>query len=214
MKLLLASQNRGKIAEMEAIFKALTPSQQSQYTFLRDLQVCSAFDLDIRINVKESGQTYAENAALKASAFYQASQILTLADDSGLEVTALDGAPGLYSARYSPKENASDADRRDYLLQQLSTKPRPWQARFHCTIAIADLKGQLHYAEGNCSGEIIPEERGTHGFGYDPVFLLLELGQTMAELSMVEKNTRSHRARAILAALPLLEKIYLQNKDY
>ena len=103
--------------------------------------------------------------------------MISLADDSGLEVDALDGAPGLYSARYSPKPNATDADRRAYLLQNLQDKPRPWTARFHATIAIATPNGDVHRTEGICEGEIILEERGTGGFGYDPIFLLSESGR-------------------------------------
>ena len=124
------------------------------------------------------------------------------------QVDALDDAPGLYSARYSPKLNASDRDRRIYLLQNLQDKPRPWTARFHATIAIAIPKGETYLAEGICEGEIIPEERGTSGFGYDPIFLLPELGKTMAELSMDEKNRLSHRARAVINAKPILDEVF------
>ena len=102
--------------------------------------------------------------AIKALAFYNAAQMLTLADDSGLEVDVLNGAPGLYSARFSPLPGATDADRRAYLLAQLEGKPRPWAARFHCTVAIAIPDSDPLYAEGNCPGEIIPEERGSNGF--------------------------------------------------
>ncbi|MGE5777010.1 MAG: non-canonical purine NTP pyrophosphatase, partial [Chloroflexota bacterium] len=121
----------------------------------------------------------------------------------------------------------SDAGRRAFLIRNLQDKPRPWTARFHATIAIAvpeSLWSQaarrrspqeqvpaLHIAEGFCEGEIIPEERGTGGFGYDPIFLLPELGKTMAELSMEEKNRLSHRARAVMNAKPILEQIYKSN---
>jgi len=120
----------------------------------------------------------------------------------------LNGAPGLYSARYSPKPNATDADRRAYLLQNLQGKPRPWMARFHATIAIATPNGEVHLTEGICEGEITPEERGTGGFGYDSIFLLSELGKTMAELSMGEKNRLSHRAKAVIKAKVILRKIF------
>jgi XTP/dITP diphosphohydrolase len=93
-------------------------------------------------------------------------------------------------------------------LQKLQDKPRPWTARFHATIAIATPNNQLQITEGFCEGEIIPEERGTGGFGYDPIFLLPELGKTMAELSMDEKNRLSHRARAVMKAKPLLKKLF------
>jgi XTP/dITP diphosphohydrolase len=123
-------------------------------------------------------------------------------------VDALDGAPGLYSARYSPKPGANDADRRAYLLQNLGGKPRPWKAHFHATIAIARPSGEVVLAEGNCYGEVIPEERGAGGFGYDAIFFLPELGKTTAELDMEEKNRLSHRAQAIMNAAPLLKKMF------
>jgi XTP/dITP diphosphohydrolase len=123
-------------------------------------------------------------------------------------VDALDGAPGLHSARYSPKPGAKDADRRAFLLENLKDKPRPWTAHFHATIAIAKPTGEIEFAEGNCYGEIIPEERGTGGFGYDAIFLLSDLGKTMAELEMEEKNTLSHRARAVMAAMPMIKSMF------
>jgi XTP/dITP diphosphohydrolase len=150
---------------------------------------------------------------LKGEAFALSSGLLTLADDSGLEVDALNGLPGIRSARFSLKPGATDADRRSYLLQQLEGKPRPWTARFRCCVAIlqpqqANLaEPHFYFAEGACPGEIIPQERGSNGFGYDPIFLLAEYNQTMAELSMTEKNRLSHRARALLNAIPLLETI-------
>ncbi len=119
---------------------------------------------------------------------------------------ALDGGPGLYSARYSPLPGATDADRRALLLANLRGFPRPWPAHFHCTVAIAGPGGELDLADGDCFGEIIPEERGTNGFGYDPIFLLDDREVTMAELDREHKNLLSHRARAVLAALPILQR--------
>jgi XTP/dITP diphosphohydrolase len=118
-----------------------------------------------------------------------------MADDSGLEVEALGGSPGVHSRRFSPLPDATDADRRKLLLNALTAHARPWSARFCCSVAIATPDGKLHQAEGSCRGEIIPEERGKGGFGYDPIFLISEIGRTMAELSMAEKNQLSHRAR-------------------
>lgn len=164
-------------------------------------------DLNLDIQVDEKGVTYGENAALKARAFSRHTGLVSLADDSGLEVDVLGGAPGLYSARYAPQPDASDADRRAHLLEQLRKKPRPWTARFRCTVAIAMPEGEVHFAEGVCPGEIIPQERGQGGFGYDPVFWIPELGCTMAELPMQVKNKISHRARAMRAAIPLLEEL-------
>jgi XTP/dITP diphosphohydrolase len=190
--ILIATTNPGKRKEMQALLQGLP------------VNLILPSDINLHIDVVEDGSTYAENAALKARAFGEASRMLTLADDSGLEVDALDGQPGIYSARYAPLPHASDADRRAYLLKNLSAKPRPWPAHFHCAVAIWVPGQPMQYAEGICPGEIIPEERGANGFGYDPIFLLPELGRSMAELSMDEKNRLSHRARAVHAALPIL----------
>jgi XTP/dITP diphosphohydrolase len=191
-RLLLATNNPGKIIELQALLAVV------------NIILRTPTDLGIDLHVNEDGSNYAENATRKALAFAEASGFITLADDSGLEVDALDGAPGLHSARYAPIPNATDADRRRYLLKMLKGERRPWTARFRATIAITDPKGHTHTAEGQCRGEITPEARGAYGFGYDPIFLLPELGKTMAELSMAEKNRLSHRARAVKNILPLL----------
>ena len=117
------------------------------------------------------------------------------------------GAPGLYSARYSAKPNATDADRRAYLLENLRGHPRPWPARFRATIAVALPDGTAVCVEGTCEGQISPVERGNNGFGYDPIFLLDGRDVTMAELPEEEKNRISHRARALEKAVPVLRKI-------
>jgi len=196
--ILIATNNKGKVGELQALLKdtgieLITPSQ-----------------INLDLEVIEDGSSYAENATKKANAFAKASGLVSLADDSGLEVDELDGAPGLYSARYGSTngEKLSDVERRKYLLQELQAKPRPWMARFHATLAIAIPNGETHLAEGFCEGEIIPKERGTGGFGYDPIFLLRERGKTMAELSMDEKNRLSHRARAVMNAKPVLTGIF------
>jgi len=191
-RLLIATTNPGKLVEFRELLEGLPVELVLPE---RDLQVA------------ETGRNYAENAALKARTYAAASGLLTLADDSGLEVDALGGAPGLFSARYSPLPGANDADRRAHLLANLRGLPRPWTAHFHCTAALALPDGELHLAEGQVFGEILPEERGTNGFGYDPLFLLPELGRSMAELTREEKNTLSHRARALHAALPAIRKL-------
>ncbi|MBP1692177.1 MAG: hypothetical protein H6Q37_60 [Chloroflexi bacterium] len=199
-KILLASNNKGKLDEILALLADL------------NIELVTPAGLGLNMEVAEDGQTYAENAARKGLAFAQAANLLTLADDSGLEVDALNGAPGLYSARFSPKPGATDADRRAYLLAQLVDIPQPWKARFRCVIALATPSGEVKFSEGICPGEIIPEERGPNGFGYDPIFLLPELGHTMAQLEMHEKNQLSHRARAVLAAKPLLVELFRAGK--
>lgn len=195
MKLLLASYNSGKLLEIRALLAGLS------------LELLSPASLSIDLDVVEDGETYHENAARKALAFAQKTGYLSLADDSGLEVDVLGGQPGLYSARFSPKPRATDKDRREFLLQKIRGKPRPWLSRFRCVVALASPSGDLWFSEGICPGEIIPEERGQNGFGYDPIFFLPELGKTMAELSMEEKNRLSHRARAVLAARSILKKL-------
>ena len=192
LKILLASTNRGKLAEMHALLADL------------EIRLLTPSDLNLQLDVVEDGATYRENAAKKAAAYARAGGLLTLADDSGLEVSALGGQPGLKSARFVPQPEATDADRRAYLLKRLQVHPRPWRARFICAVALALPTGEPVFTEGICPGEIIPEERGASGFGYDPVFFIPELGQTMAELGMEEKNRISHRALAVKAAKPLI----------
>jgi XTP/dITP diphosphohydrolase len=208
-KLLIATNNQGKVAEFRALLNSLP------------IQLVTPAEINLDLDVPEDGETYAENASIKALAFAQASGLLSLADDSGLEVEALNWAPGLYSARYGASlsttsnppginENGvklTDASRRAYLLANLRDKPRPWRARFRATIAIARPNLDVHLADGECLGEIIPEERGEGGFGYDPIFLIPELNRTMAELDMDDKNRLSHRARAVMNARPTLLKI-------
>ena len=192
--ILIATNNQGKLIEFQELLKDV------------NIELVTPAQIGLDLDVVEDGRTYAENATKKAVAFAEASGLISLADDSGLEVDALDGAPGLYSARYGSTDGVklSDAERRQYLLSQLHSKPRPWTAHFHATVAIATPDGEIHLTEGICPGEIIPDERGTGGFGYDPIFLLTELGTTMAELSMDEKNRLSHRARAVIKAKKIL----------
>jgi XTP/dITP diphosphohydrolase len=202
--LLIATNNKDKIEELQGLLKDL------------NLQLVTPADINLDLDVTEDGLTYAENAAKKALAFAQASGLVSLADDSGLEVDALNGAPGLHSARYGSLDGKklSYAERRALLIQNLQPFPRPWTARFKATIAIAlstnvtlSEAKSLHLFEGMCEGEIIPEERGTGGFGYDPIFLFPELGKTMAELPMDEKNRLSHRARAVMKAKNVLKSL-------
>lgn len=216
-RLLLATNNKGKLRELHATLRVSD----------LPLEIISPPDLGLDLYVDEDGDTYADNAIKKALAFARASGLVSLADDSGLEVDALDGAPGLHSARYGPPHpfgtlppfsekmggdggGLTDADRRAILLKNLraANAPRPWTARFRATVAIAGPDGSAQIAEGTCEGEIIPEERGTGGFGYDPIFLLPELGKTMAELPEETKNRLSHRARAVQAAKPILMRLF------
>ncbi len=199
-QLLIATNNPGKLAEMHALLGGLAA------------ELVTPADVGIDLHVTEDGKTYAENAEKKAAAFARASGLVSLADDSGLEVDALGSAPGLYSARSLARPGATDADRRRYLLENLRDKPRPWLARFRAAVAVAVPGGSVQVLEGQCPGEIIPEERGTNGFGYDPIFFIAEFGRTMAELGMEEKNRISHRARAVMKARPILDMLFADQR--
>ena len=194
-RLLIATQNHGKLQEIESLFCDVA------------IELVSPGDISLKIEVIEDGITYRENAAKKAMGYSEAANLLTLADDSGLEVDSLDGQPGIHSARFSIKSNATDEDRRLALLEALEGYPQPWKARFVCVMAVIDPDRGIYFSDGYCPGEIIPEERGEHGFGYDPIFLVAGTGQTMAELAMDEKNIISHRARAAAAIKPRLIQI-------
>ena len=147
--------------------------------------------------VDEVGESYAENARLKAEAATARSGLPALGDDSGVEVEALGGFPGLRSARLGPTQEERTAE----LLRRLEGKPRPWSSRFVCVIALADPGHPTQFFEGECRGEIVPEWRGEAGFGYDPVFLVPGTGKTFGEMAPEEKRLYSHRARAVRALL-------------
>ena len=192
-RLLIATSNPGKLREICALLD------------LPGLDIVDPSMIGIRSQVEETGAHYADNAHLKASASARASGIWTLADDSGLEVEVLGGAPGLHSARLGGS-GSSDALRRRLLLEKLHPHPQPWMARFRCVVALASPEGGVDLAEGTCLGEIITTERGSAGFGYDPIFLVQGTDYTMAELSLEEKNRLSHRAKAVKSLLPTLKK--------
>jgi XTP/dITP diphosphohydrolase len=192
LNLLIATNNKGKVAEIKALLGSM------------GLTLLTPTELGLVLEIPEDGNTYAENASKKALAFSQASGMMALGDDSGLEVDVLGGRPGLHSHRFCPLPDATDADRRRYLLEKLQGHQRPWTARFRATVAVALPSGEVELATGQCEGEIIPKERGSNGFGYDPIFFIPGLGCTMAELEMNEKNRLSHRARAVQNAIPII----------
>jgi len=195
-KLLIATNNPGKIREYEQL--------------LVGLPVALTFPAEegLFLGIDESGATFEENARIKALAYTHASGLLTLADDSGLEVEALGGAPGVWSARYAGR-GAGDVDRYRKLLTALEGIPRVQRAaRFRCVVAIAQPDGVVEIAQGVCEGEIGFAPKGNNGFGYDPIFVVAGYGgQTMAELTRDLKNQISHRARAVLAARPILSRL-------
>jgi len=192
MKLLIATRNRGKKREYARLLQGL------------EVELIALDDLGVTKTIKEDGASYTENALLKARGYAAATGLLTLADDSGLEVDALDGAPGVLTARYAG-EGATDEQRYLLLLEQLKDVPHEHRTvRFRCVIALAWPDGRVEITEGVCEGRITREPRGEHGFGYDPVFYVPEYGCTMAELPPEIKNRISHRARAAAAASEIL----------
>ncbi len=193
MKLLVATQNTGKKQEYRELLEDL------------EAQIVFPDDLGLRLDVLEDGTSYAQNARKKAEAHREASGLLTLADDSGLEVDALSGAPGLHSARYA---DGSDADRIEALLEALTDVPRERRtARFRCVLVTVTCSGRVLESEGVCEGRITFQPRGRGGFGYDPIFYLPERDRTMAQLPRETKNHISHRARAVQGALPILAEL-------
>lgn len=190
--LLIATSNPGKVAELAAMLKDL------------DCRVIGFADLpEIPPTVEETGQTFAENALLKAEHYHRLTGLTALADDSGLEVDALDGRPGVYSARYGG-ENLSSAEQIQLLLGELKNVPdHKRTARFVCSIALVGY-GLKRIFEDRCEGLIAREPRGNGGFGYDPVFIDAELGLTFAELTREEKAPRSHRGKALQQARKFL----------
>jgi XTP/dITP diphosphohydrolase len=194
-RLLLATTNRGKAAEYVSLLKGL------------NVELITLDQAGISQEAEENYSTFEENARSKAVFYAALSGMITLADDSGLEVEALGGEPGVRSSRYAG-ENASDADRVNFLLEKLRGVPcKLRNARFRCVIAIAEPSGKVQTVSGECRGSIALEPRGHNGFGYDPVFYLPEYDQTIAEISPELKNEISHRGRAAQKARALLQKL-------
>ena len=190
--ILIATRNSGKLRELASLL-AGTP-----------FRCVSLDDAGVKGAVPESGATFEENASIKATEYARLSGMLTLSDDSGLEVDALGGEPGVMSARYAG-DDATDAERIAFLLGKLKNMPdEALSARFRCVIAIARPGGPAELHSGTCEGRIARSPRGGGGFGYDPIFLLSGLGKTMAELSPDEKNMVSHRSIAARRAAEAL----------
>lgn len=195
-KLVLASTNKGKVLEFRELFAELP------------LDLLSLADFSGISEIEEDGNTFAENALIKARAVANYTGELTLADDSGLEVDALNGEPGVYSARYG-QPGWNDRDRYQFLLEKLQGVPSEKKtARFRCAIALVDPQNnRIEQVDGTVEGVILDSPRGDHGFGYDPVFIIPELGKTIAELTGEEKNRFSHRGRAVQKMIPLLKEL-------
>jgi XTP/dITP diphosphohydrolase len=194
-RLLIATNNAGKVAEFRQLLDGC------------GWELATPAELGLKLEVEESGQTYAENATMKAVEYASASGLVALADDSGLEVDALGGRPGVLSARYASPDR-TDEERVQALLQELKDVPDEQRsARFRAVIAIAEPEGEVELVEGVVEGRIAHEPRGANGFGYDPVFLLPERGLTTAELPSDEKHAISHRGVAARKARVVLERM-------
>ena len=194
-KLLVATNNPGKLREYTSLLAG------------RPFNLVTLADAGIVDDVEETGSSMDQNAIQKATIYSALGGLITLADDSGLEVDALGGEPGRLSARYAG-ENATDKDRVEYLLKRMNGVP--WEnrtARFRCVIAMAAPDGKVELCAGECPGFITFEPRGEHGFGYDPIFYLPELDKTMAELPLAQKNKISHRGQAARKAAQTLRNM-------
>jgi len=200
MQILVATRNRGKLREYADLLASLRADGQPP-------EWVTLTDLGIEREVEETGATFEENAVLKARAYARESGLLTLADDSGLEVDALGGEPGVYSARYGGP-GLDDVGRYRLLLRKLAgVSAGQRAARFRCVVAVSTPEGELFTSDGVCEGQIGVEPKGENGFGYDPVFIAEGYGVTMAELPLEVKNRISHRALALRAVQPTLEAI-------
>ena len=201
--IVVATRNTGKLREFQTLLRP----------FDYDIRGLADFTDDTgNVEIEESGSTFAENARLKAVGYSMLVPCPVIADDSGLEVAALGGRPGIHSARYAGPD-ASDADRINKLLGELESCGGGRDARFVCALALARNGEVVAQAEESCYGLIISEARGTKGFGYDPVFLFPELGKTFAELDESEKNRLSHRAHAVAALQTLIQSIIPTNNN-
>ena len=195
MKVVLASQNRHKLAEIQAIL--------AQY----DMELVLQSDLGVHVDVDETGATFEENSLLKAKAVMEAARMPAIADDSGLCVDVLGGAPGIYSARYGAPDCVTDRDRLNYLLKNMrGIRSEERTARFVCVITLLYPDGRKLVARGTCEGMIAFEPSGEDGFGYDPVFYIPSQGCTFAQMGAERKNKISHRANALLRLEQMLEE--------
>jgi len=194
-KILLASKNRGKIAEFKEMIKDL------------DIELKTLYDYENFPDIEETGSTFRENSLIKAKAGYDITGLITIADDSGLEVDYLNGAPGVYSARYGG-DSLNDKDRVNLLLKELKDIPKDKRgANFRTSVVLYKGENSIYYFDGHWNGEILTETIGENGFGYDPIFFDKNLNKTAAQLKKNEKSEVSHRGKAmkkLIKALPII----------
>lgn len=187
-KILIATKNEGKAKEYRKLFEP------------KGFEVVTLNDLNDPIEIVEDGETFAQNAAIKATALAEKYQVIALADDSGLMVDQLGGAPGIYSARYAG-DHDDKANKQKLLAELAGVAPDKRIAHFHCAIVVASPAGEQLTVEGEVNGVILEEQRGQGGFGYDPLFYYPPFERSFAQLSMEEKNSVSHRGRAVKALM-------------
>lgn len=194
-KIIIATGNKGKAKEFESMFAPL------------GYQVLTLHDLEGAVDVEETGSTFEENAILKAESLCEQFQTMVIADDSGLMIDALNGRPGVYSARYAGEEKSDDANMKK-VLEELKDVPKEQRtARFYCALAVARPGEETLTVSGTVEGYIQSERQGEYGFGYDPIFYVPSLKKTMAQLRPEEKNAISHRANALATLKTTLHKL-------
>ncbi|OPX84323.1 MAG: Non-canonical purine NTP pyrophosphatase [Pelotomaculum sp. PtaB.Bin104] len=201
MKLVLATRNKGKVREM------------SEMLAVYGIEVLSLDEFPLIGEIEEDGNTFQENAIKKATVTASLTGMTALADDSGLEVDYLNGAPGVFSARFAGEDSNDLANNKKLLELLTGVSPEKRTARFQCVIAVAEPDGAVHTAQGTCEGVIASEPRGEKGFGYDPLFYLPEYGKTFAEIDLELKNQISHRGRALAGAREILARLSNEDKE-
>lgn len=200
-RLVIATTNRHKVEEFRGLLAGVP------------FELVSLSDLGVVADVEETGKTFAENAEIKAVAYARMTGLPTLADDSGLEIDALDGAPGLYSARWAGPDVPYSTRNRMLIEKLAGLTGDARSARYRCAIAVSTPRALLGVVEGTLEGRIADDPAGEGGFGYDPIFLVPEDGRTVGQMNAAEKSRISHRARASLAARPLLERLASDGPD-
>ncbi|MBS4194865.1 XTP/dITP diphosphatase [Lederbergia citri] len=195
-QVIIATKNKGKAKEFEELFSAL------------NVETLTLLDLDNAPDVEETGNTFEENATIKAEAISNMTGKIVIADDSGLVIDELDGRPGIYSARYAG-EHKNDEENIDKVLLEMKDVPdKKRTARFFCALAVSGPNMDTMVVTGKCEGKILTERKGANGFGYDPIFFAIDPGKPMAELSSEEKNKISHRAAALNNLKPIINELF------
>ncbi|KRG14432.1 XTP/dITP diphosphatase [Lederbergia galactosidilytica] len=197
-KVMIATKNKGKASEFATLF--------SQF----GLEVSTLLDIENHPDIEETGNTFEENARIKAETLSLELNEMVLADDSGLIVDELDGAPGIYSARYAGVEKNDEANIDKLLYEMRDVPENKRTARFYCALALAIPGEETIFVSGKCEGKILTERHGVNGFGYDPIFFASEVGKSMAELTNKEKNKISHRSEALKNLEPILRDLFIQ----